>query len=70
MIFVGSVNTKNTLSSFSDTAGTGNLVSTNNVQTSYSSRWIMAGGENIIAPLLHLVQMGIHSGLVLVWQPH
>lgn len=45
LIFVGSVGATNQLSSFSNTPGTGKAGS-----TAYSSLWLMADGENIIAP--------------------
>ena len=50
LVFVGSVNSTNKLSSFSQIAGTGSFVDNTNTKTAYSERWIMAGGENIMAP--------------------
>ena len=50
LILVGSVSPTNSLSSFSNTPGTGGLVSTTNAKTNYSARWIMAPGQSIIAP--------------------
>lgn len=51
LVFAGSVNAKNVLSTFSNTPGAGSLVSAiTNTKTAYSARWIMAPGENIIAP--------------------
>jgi hypothetical protein len=49
IIFVGSVNSGNTLSSFSNKPGTGSVV-TGSGQASYASLWLMAPGENILAP--------------------
>ena len=50
LIFAGSVNAKNVLSSFSNTPGAGSLVNTAGAKTAYDARWIMAPGENILAP--------------------
>jgi hypothetical protein len=50
LIFAGSVSAKNSLSTFSNTPGTGSLVNTSGGKTAYETRWIMAPGENIIAP--------------------
>ncbi len=51
LVFAGSVNPASQLSSFSNKPGTGALVAaTTGARTAYSSRWIMAPGENIIAP--------------------
>ena len=49
IIFVGSVNSSNGLSSFSNTPGTGSVVTSGGSAT-YASLWLMAPGENIIAP--------------------
>lgn len=49
IVFVGSVNSSNKLSSFSNTPGTGSAIS-GSVRKSYSSLWLMAAGENIVAP--------------------
>ena len=49
LVFAGSVNANNVLSSFSNKPGSGSLVSTG-VSASYSSRWVMAPGESILAP--------------------
>jgi hypothetical protein len=49
LVFAGSVNSKNVLSSFSNKPGTGALIGTG-VNASYASRWVMAPGESIIAP--------------------
>lgn len=49
IIFVGSVNSRNTLSSFSNTPGSGSAVGSTS-SASYASLWLMAPGENIIAP--------------------
>jgi subtilisin family serine protease len=46
LIFVGSVNSANKLSSFSNTPGTGRA----GASTTYASLWLMAPGENIVAP--------------------
>jgi len=49
IIFVGSVSPTNTLSSFSNTPGTGNItIGASN--TSYASLWLDAPGQNIVAP--------------------
>lgn len=50
LILVGSVSAGNTRSSFSNTPGSGVLLSTTGSKTAYASRWIMAPGENILAP--------------------
>jgi subtilisin family serine protease len=50
LVFVGSVNANNQLSSFSNTPGTGALVATNGAKASYASVWLMAPGERIVAP--------------------
>lgn len=50
LIFAGSVSSANVLSSFSNKPGTGKLVNTSNVATTYANRWIMAPGEAILAP--------------------
>lgn len=50
LVLAGSVSPKNTLSSFSNTPGSGGLVNTSNVKTNYSARWIEAPGESILAP--------------------
>ena len=46
LIFVGSVSSANTLSSFSNTPGAGKAGGA----TTYASLWLMAPGENIVAP--------------------
>ena len=50
LVLAGSVNSKNTLSSFSNIAGSGSLVDTSGARTTYAARWVMTPGENIIAP--------------------
>ena len=50
LILAGSVNSKNGLSSFSNTPGLGSLVDTSNNKSGYSARWAMAPGEYILAP--------------------
>jgi subtilisin family serine protease len=45
LIFAGSVNAKNILSTFSNTPGSGALGG-----LAYASRWVMAPGESILAP--------------------
>jgi hypothetical protein len=50
LIFAGSVNSANAASSFTNKPGSGSLVSTTGAKTSYSTRWIMAPGEAILAP--------------------
>jgi hypothetical protein len=49
LVFVGSVDSKNALSSFSNTPGAG-AVRTPAVRASYASLWLMAPGENVVAP--------------------
>ncbi len=49
LIVVGSVSAANTRSSFSNTPGAGALVS-GTTKASYASVWLMAPGENIVAP--------------------
>ncbi len=49
LAFAGSVSSSNQLSSFSNTPGTGSAVATT-TQASYASLWLMAPGENIVAP--------------------
>lgn len=48
LVFAGSVDSNNAISTFSNTPGSGNLISTNN-NTSYAQRWLMAPGENILS---------------------
>ncbi len=48
LVIVGSVNSKNILSSFSNTAGTSNFVDTTGKKTTLDNLWIMAPGENLI----------------------
>ena len=50
LVLAGSVSAKNVLSTFSNTPGAGSLVNTAAAKTAYSARWIMAPGENIVAP--------------------
>ena len=50
LLFAGSVNSANALSSFSNTPGAGALVDTSGNKTSYATRWAMAPGEAIVAP--------------------
>lgn len=50
LIFAGSVNSVNTASSFTNKPGSGSLVTTTGTKTSYTTRWIMAPGEAIMAP--------------------
>jgi subtilisin family serine protease len=49
LILVGSVSPTNTLSSFSNTPGTGSLT-IGSAHDSYASLWLMAPGQNIVAP--------------------
>jgi hypothetical protein len=49
LVFVGSVSSKNALSYFSNMPGSGSVV-VGSTKTSYSSLWLMAPGENIVAP--------------------
>lgn len=51
IVFAGSVNSANTISSFSNKPGSGSLVTTSGAKTGYSARWIMAPGESILAPI-------------------
>ncbi len=51
LVFAGSVNAANQLSSFSNKPGSGALVATGTgARTNYTSRWLVAPGESIIAP--------------------
>ncbi len=47
MLFMGSTNASERLSSFSNTPGSGYFLSTSGTKYSYSSMWMMADGENI-----------------------
>lgn len=49
LIFAGSVNSNNKLSYFSNTPGSGHLITGQGAQTPYASRWAMAPGEDILA---------------------
>lgn len=49
LIFVGSVSSTNTLSSFSNTPGSGQAIA-GSTKASYASLWLMAPGESIVAP--------------------
>ena len=49
LVFAGSVNASNALSSFSNTPGSGKLTGSS-TQTAYMNRWVMAPGEAILAP--------------------
>ena len=49
LVFVGSVNSANVLSSFSNTPGAGAAIA-GSARSSYASLWLMAPGERIIAP--------------------
>lgn len=49
LIFAGSVDSKNKISYFSNTPGTGSFINTQGAKTTYASRWAMAPGEDIIA---------------------
>ena len=49
LVFVGSVDAKNALSSFSNTPGAGVAVSST-ARLSYASLWLMAPGEKVAAP--------------------
>lgn len=51
LVLVGSVNAKNVVSTFSNTPGSGALLDSNSAKTLYSSRWLMAPGEAILAPV-------------------
>lgn len=50
LVFVGSVNAANNLSTFSNNAGSGSLVNLLSQKTAISQRWIVAPGENILTP--------------------
>jgi hypothetical protein len=51
LVFAGSVNSSNQLSSFSNTPGTGSATTgTGSISNSYASLWLMAPGESIVAP--------------------
>jgi subtilisin family serine protease len=47
LLFVGSVNSSNTLSSFSNTPGTTKFTTTDGKTTALSSIWLMAPGDNL-----------------------
>lgn len=49
LVFAGSVSANSVLSSFSNKPGTGSLVGSG-ISASYSTRWVMAPGEAILAP--------------------
>lgn len=49
LVFVGSVNSANRTSSFSNTPGNGSAVA-GATRSSYASLWLMAPGESIVAP--------------------
>lgn len=49
LVFVGSLSSSNTLSSFSNKPGSGYAVS-GTTKVSYASLWLMAPGESIVAP--------------------
>lgn len=49
LLFVGSVSSTNKISSFSNTPGTGGVM-VGATRTSYSSLWLVAPGESIVAP--------------------
>lgn len=48
LLFVGSVSSSNSLSTFSNTPGSGTL----NGTSAYAQRWLVAPGEKILAPLV------------------
>lgn len=50
LVFVGSVNAKNGLSSFSNKPGSGRITATTGAASQYAARWLVAPGENIVAP--------------------
>lgn len=50
LVFAGSVNSQNVKSSFSNTPGTAYAGTVNGAKVSYASLWLMAPGENIVAP--------------------
>ena len=50
LVFAGSVNSASKLSSFSNKPGTGAFIANTGGATTYANRWVMAPGENIIAP--------------------
>lgn len=50
LIIAGSVNSSGAKSSFSNTPGSAAFISGSGARTAYIDRWIMAPGENILAP--------------------
>lgn len=50
LVFVGSVNSANVKSSFSNTPGSGFASNTATLNATYASLWLMAPGESIVAP--------------------
>ncbi|MER2520328.1 MAG: S8 family peptidase [Bdellovibrionales bacterium] len=52
MVFVGSVNSSNNLSWFSNTPGSSAFLNTSGATANLKSLWIMAPGENIVAPAI------------------
>lgn len=50
LVFVGSVNSSNVKSTFSNTPGSGYASSPAALNTPYASLWLMAPGESIVAP--------------------
>lgn len=52
MVFAGSVNGSNALSSFSNTPGASTFISSNGEYVPLKSLWLMAPGENIVAPAI------------------
>lgn len=50
IVFVGSVNSANAKSSFSNKPGGARLIATNGTSANYAARWLMAPGEAILAP--------------------
>ena len=52
LVFVGSVNSANNVSSFSNRPGNGAAYATTGGSASYASLWLMAPGENIVAPYI------------------
>lgn len=50
LVFAGSVNSANVASSFTNRPGSGNLVNSAGAKTAYTARWVMAPGDNILAP--------------------
>lgn len=62
LVLVGSVNNKNVVSSFSNKPGAGVLNATDKTVKTYASRWVVAPGESIFAPVVTSNSYGLWSG--------